>query len=336
MHWSGDISLLFQPLRELSRYVDDEGVRVVLAEGSAELVTAEYDNWNGGTTYYSLVIRVPVPVYARFEDDLERIEAAILKKIERQMRSETHDFIREVLVQSTTKDTAVVIPPSECRFWKPGFFRLFISHVSINKVAAHNLKTSLNEYGICAFVAHDDIEVTKEWRDELWKALFSMDAMAAILDPSFGKSEWTDQEVGIALGRGKLVLPILYGRAPYGLLGKYQGLPGKGKFVNEVCDAVFHAILKHSSTSERLISCLAEQISQTDSIDATSAKLKLLDQAEEVPSEDLSKIREAASSREEWLKNDGFLSHLNEFLSKRGEKPLAPKRSQPQDDEIPF
>ena len=55
MHWTGDIALLFEPLRELAAHNSDQSLQSVMREGVPELVTAEYDNWNGGTTYYSLV-----------------------------------------------------------------------------------------------------------------------------------------------------------------------------------------------------------------------------------------------------------------------------------------
>jgi len=42
------------------------------------------------------------------------------------------------------------------------------------------LQSSLRRFGISAFVAHVDIDPTKEWQDEIEAALFSMDALAAI------------------------------------------------------------------------------------------------------------------------------------------------------------
>lgn len=107
----------------------------------------------------------------------------------------------------------------------------------------------LKKYGIACFVAHKDIEPTKEWQNEIETALFSMDALAAILAKGFGRSNWTDHEVGFALGREKLVLPIMYGRNPYGLLSKYQGLRAEGKSLNEVSQIVFQALIKNRMTA---------------------------------------------------------------------------------------
>ena len=63
MNWIEDVSHLITPLKELSLHSDAGPMRSVLTQGIPELVVGEYDNWNGGTTYYTLVMRVPVPTY---------------------------------------------------------------------------------------------------------------------------------------------------------------------------------------------------------------------------------------------------------------------------------
>lgn len=333
MHWTKDLAVLFDPLRELAKHSSDDAVRVVMTEGRPELKTAEYDNWNGGTTYYSLVIGVPIPAYAAIEGELERVEGEILKRIERYQRTETHDFIREVLVQPTASGAVRVVAPTECKFWAPHCFRVFVSHLSENKKSANLLKTHLHPYGICAFVAHEDIEPTKEWREEIEKALFSMDAMAAILAPGFGRSKWTDHEVGIALGRGKIVLPILYGIAPYGLLGKYQGFQGKGKSAKEVSEAVFWALLENRQTSPRLVFCLVEQFLHAETADVAVAKLELLDRAGNGNGEYMSKIREKGA---EFATDPVFLERVNQFLKKFEAQPIQPKAVSEGEEDIPF
>ena len=48
--------------------------------------------------------------------------------------------------------------------WKPLFFRLFLSHSSRQAVQVSKLKKELLSHGIDGFVAHEDIEPTKEWQ----------------------------------------------------------------------------------------------------------------------------------------------------------------------------
>ena len=106
--------------------------------------------------------------------------------------------------------------------WGKGPVRAFISHVSGHKELAHGLKQNLSRLGVASFVAHDDIDPMTEWEHEIEKALFSMDVLLALLSADFRDSKWTDQEVGVAVGRGVRVVAFRLGTDPYGFIGKYQ------------------------------------------------------------------------------------------------------------------
>lgn len=135
----------------------------------------------------------------------------------------------------------------ESRCWALGFFRMFISHLTQNKESASNLKTCLSEYAISGFVAHEDIEPSREWVQEIERALFSMDSLCAIITPKFIESRWCDQEVGAAIGRRVLVIPIRKEADPYGLLGKYQGIQSNKKDANAIAEEIFKIV----STNEK-------------------------------------------------------------------------------------
>ena len=120
--------------------------------------------------------------------------------------------------------------------------RLFISHVSAHKVQAKQLKVALAGYGIAAFVAHEDIEPTAEWEAVIELALRSMDAMVALLTDTFHESNWTDQEVGFAMGLGKFLIPIRAPKTPYGLMARYQAMRGDLTDISTIAKGV-HSIL---------------------------------------------------------------------------------------------
>lgn len=338
MHWTKDISVLFAPLRELSRYGTDDAFRCVMMEGTPELSEVGYDSWNGGTTSYALSINIPAHVYAGIEGTVDELEAQILKKVERQLRGETHDFVTKVLIHPVATAGGNSVASQDSRFWLPGHFRLFISHLSKDKLSAGRLKAALHRHGISSFVAHEDIRPTEEWQGEIEKALFSMDALAAILSPGFRNSHWTDHEVGVALGRGVLVLPIRYGLDPYGLMGKYQGLPGKGKNLGEVTESVFATLVRNQRTRVRLVSCLVEQFLVSGSKDLAVAKLNLLFRAEGIGHEDLDKIREKTSRSEILARDKDVVATVNELLAKHGAEPICAKSesTSPPDEEIAF
>ena len=79
---------------------------------------------------------------------------------------------------------------------------------------------------MASFVAHEDIKPLKQWREEIDKALRSMHLLLALLTEGFHRSKWTDQEVGVAIGRGVRVIPVRLGEDPYGFMDLDQAIPG--------------------------------------------------------------------------------------------------------------
>jgi hypothetical protein len=108
--------------------------------------------------------------------------------------------------------------------WTPGHFRLFLSHISSDKRFVAEVKRYLELQAIDGFVAHQDIEPTREWIREIETALETCHALAAVLRPEFHGSNWTDQEVGYCIKRRVLIVPLMMGFVPYGFMGRYQGL----------------------------------------------------------------------------------------------------------------
>jgi hypothetical protein len=83
-------------------------------------------------------------------------------------------------------------------FWEPGMFRLFITHLAVHRETAADLKDKLLQCGISSFVAHSDIEPTKEWLIEIERALSSCEALVALLHPKFtrviGRTKKSDSQ----------------------------------------------------------------------------------------------------------------------------------------------
>jgi hypothetical protein len=52
----------------------------VLTYSSPELIETNYDNWNGGTTCYSLLLHVPLNLYPQLQEGMGLLEQAILDK----------------------------------------------------------------------------------------------------------------------------------------------------------------------------------------------------------------------------------------------------------------
>ena len=140
--------------------------------------------------------------------------------------------------------------------WGEGGIRVFISHKAEDKLLANDIKKSFRAYHVASFVAHEDIEPMKEWQSEIERALYSMDLLVALLTPAFSESNWTDQEVGVAIGREVPVVPIRLGKDPYGFIGKYQAIQETS--ASKIVEKIIDYLVRHEGINLHLKQ-LAEQ-----------------------------------------------------------------------------
>jgi len=100
--------------------------------------------------------------------------------------------------------------------------KLFISHVSTHKAIATGFARELEKYNLQPFVAHEDIEPTAIWQEEIERFLLNADCMLILLNQGYSSSIWCNQEVGFALGREIPHVSIRLGEDPRGFIGKWQ------------------------------------------------------------------------------------------------------------------
>ena len=157
------------------------------------------------------------------------------------------------------------------RLWgaKRPALRAFISHTSKNRTNATQIKASLDYFRISCFVSDEDIESLSKWRAELVKALTSMDVLIALLTADFHESEWTDQEVGAAVGRKVKIVPVKIGKTPYGFMAKTQAIEAKDRKVECVSDDIFAGLMKYCRGSIRtnLKDCYIESLGDRTSFE---------------------------------------------------------------------
>ena len=72
-----------------------------------------------------------------------------------------------------------------------------------------------------------------------------MHVLVALLTEDFSDSNWTDQEVGVAIGRKVPIIPVKLGRDPYGFIGKFQAISPGYRNNRDIADLIKDAILKH-------------------------------------------------------------------------------------------
>lgn len=102
--------------------------------------------------------------------------------------------------------------------------RAFISYSHKDRKHGAQAKSVLAEVGIEAFLAHDDLHVSDEWRGRIIEELEGCDLFVPLLSADFIESRWAPQEVGFIVSRPAVAIaPIsLDGTIPFGFISHLQ------------------------------------------------------------------------------------------------------------------
>jgi hypothetical protein len=199
--------------------------------------------------------------------------AYVLAMIEEGEDSALLDLGRHVGFQLPT-----VPPRVDPPFWRTGMLRLFLTHLATHRELAAELQGALWAYGISAFVAHNDIEPTQEWQTEIETALATCHALVALLYPQFHESNWTDQEIGFAMGRGVPVFSIRFGQDPYGFIGRFQAFNGRGKTASVIARELFEAYRANKQTEVAMADALVQLFEESDSFAGAKTRIGYLEE----------------------------------------------------------
>lgn len=259
-----------------------------------------YDNWDGGTYGHAIYFYVPTAIYYEIYADIDGVARTICEGVNR-IANVQGEHIAEVIIElhddavsenwraesgalmESAPDPVGVTEDQLERLWTPGYLRLFMSHKAQFKKEASGLKEELQNFGVSCFVAHEDIEPTKEWQDEIERALFSMDVLLALLTKGFSDSNWTDQEVGVAIGRRVPIIALRMGTSPYGFIGKYQALKGEGKKAAILAAEVYDLLWKNPQLQSELAESLVTAFERSNSFNHSNDLIERLERIEHAP-----------------------------------------------------
>ena len=137
-----------------------------------------------------------------------------------------------------------------------------MSYSSRDKILASQIKTRLKEFGIAAFVAHDDIPGGSKWADFIRDRIHDCSLFLALVTKTYHEQEYTDQELGMAVYAKKPVVCISVDDArPHGFARLYQYI---SHYTNQGTEClgrdILDAILQDMDQTEKIdftIECLA-------------------------------------------------------------------------------
>lgn len=115
------------------------------------------------------------------------------------------------------------------RIWGDDYLRkprVFLSHRASYKSAVSQVREHLEDAGCVCFVAHEDIQPTTMWRNEIIRALDTMDVFVGFVTDDFHTGGWPDQEVGFAYQRGvpRVFLKMGSRADPIGIVSEEQAI----------------------------------------------------------------------------------------------------------------
>jgi hypothetical protein len=156
--------------------------------------------------------------------------------------------------------------------------KVFLSYHHSARKFARRVKGCLSGLGMDVFLAHEDLEPSTEWQEEILLHLRKCNVFMPLLTKSFHSSNWTDQETGIAFASEKFILPLKVSPDPYGFIGKLQALKVR-KEPEETCRKIVQVLASRPVLRDRardgVIDAFLGSTSFEDSARVATALLKL-------------------------------------------------------------
>lgn len=239
-------------------------------------------------------------------------EAYVLHMVEEAPDQALIELAQHVGFQFEEVATPRVEPP----FWRKGMLRLFVTHLAAHRAFAAELQEALLGFGISCFVAHNDIEPTQEWQTQIETALATSDALVALLHSNFHASNWTDQEIGFAMGRGVPAFAVGFGQDPYGFIGRFQAFNGNGKTAPILARELFDAYRKHKQTQRRMSEVLVGLFEESGSFAEAKARISYLEELEFWEPSFSTRIRSAAKGNSQVSGAWGVLDRVEALVRK--------------------
>ncbi|HXR17316.1 MAG TPA: toll/interleukin-1 receptor domain-containing protein [Terriglobales bacterium] len=167
--------------------------------------------------------------------------------------------------------------------------KVFVSYHHNARKTAGRVKDSLTVLGMDVFLAHEDLEPSSEWQQDILRALKKCDVFIPLLTRSFHSSLWTDQETGIAVARGKVILPLRFSVLPYGFIGKFQALKAQ-KDLQGTCWKIAANLASKPAFKEAVTEGVITAFLQSSNFEESARRAKVLPKFEPFSAADLNRI----------------------------------------------
>ncbi|MGB8216338.1 MAG: toll/interleukin-1 receptor domain-containing protein [Candidatus Methanoperedens sp.] len=188
---------------------------------------------------------------------------------------------------------------------------IFFSYSIDDKEIVGMLKKYLEFMGFEIFLAHEDLEPCVEWQEEIKKNLNRCDIFIPLLTENFTKSDWTDQEIGLAIAAEKFIIPLQVDFPPYGFIGKIQGLKVDTYYLrnenrktvsdhlNDIATIIFQTIRTKSKFKDGMKDFILYKLINSESFNEANARAKLFEDFSDFTPEQVTQIFNATKDNDQ-------------------------------------
>ena len=193
--------------------------------------------------------------------------------------------------------------------------QVFFSHSTKDKKRVQDVADFFDDTLFEIFVAHRDIIVSSVWRNEILNHLRKCDVLVSFLTNNFRASEWTDQEVGVAIGRGSVpIVGLQFSRKPYGFIEQYQCVNCRTMAPRDIAQSIMKAILLGFPNSERVRSSFFESLVSSNSFDKSIMFSNLLIEIPVLSEQEIRKTVLGACKNDQIYNSPRTVSNISSIL----------------------
>jgi len=304
---------------ELKEIIDNSKIYIDIA--------TDYDNWNGGTYGHDVFLFIPDELIGLVDlDNQEEIFKRLQQDLNKAIPEVENEYVRVVYVKaaddsdphyqaSISFSREPQLSPQRTGLWTENYLRVFLSHRDKHKSIAHDLANSLEPFGVSAFVAHDAIKPMKEWEQEILNGLNTMEVMIVLLTDDFHESEWANQEVGFALGKGIPIICVKVNSSdPKGFIGSKQALKATYEHIAQFASEIHKSLIREIGQEGRLKGILIESFLSSPNYMAAMERLEYLTKTtDKLTEKEFSRIVEGYSQNDQLYGCAGIHNRGNWF-----------------------
>jgi len=205
----------------------------------------------------------------------------------------------------------------------------FLSYSHKDRHLAGAIKINLDYYGFDTFLAHEDLQPSTEWQEVILLKLRGCSVFLPLLTDSFATSDWTDQEIGVAVALRKIIVPMKLALDPYGFIGRYQAQSFAGAadgtsthppVIEEACWNIVKTLASHKKIALEIRDGVIAAFGRTRSFDGAGKLARRMQSLEPFSNEQLNEILRVSTANDQISHGFDARSIVNDLIRRSAKR----------------